>query len=103
MANGNRTGLAHELTTRDEIRLDVEPILNAEPPAEAPAPAAAAQPEPNAGDPLRLYLRQVGRTRVLTREEEVSLARRIETARHDRIAAVLGSPPGLGWVLELSA
>ena len=103
MANGNINGLAHELTTRDEIRLDVEPILNAEPPAEAPAPAAAPQPDPNAGDPLRLYLRQVGRTRVLTREEEVSLARRIETARHDRTAAVLGSPLGLRWVLDLSA
>jgi RNA polymerase primary sigma factor len=99
MVDANGDGLARALTAPDEIRLDVEPILSPEPPAEAPDAASTA----TAGDPLRLYLRQVGRSRLLSREEETALARRIESAHDDRMAAVLGSPLGLRWVLDLPA
>ena len=103
MGEANGDALARELTARDEIRLDVEPIASVEAPVEMPAAGAAAGQDAGPVDPLRLYLRHVGRSRLLSREEEVGLARGIETAHHERTAAVLGSPLGLQWVLGLPA
>ncbi len=48
-------------------------------------------------------MRQAARSRLLERDEELAIARRIDDARCERIVAVLGSPPGLRWVLGLPA
>ena len=34
-------------------------------------------------DPVRMYLKQMGLTPLLTREEEVEISKRIETAEHN--------------------
>jgi RNA polymerase primary sigma factor len=70
----------------------------------APAPAAAARPAPRprvafervddgfvagpGSDPLRMYLKEIGKVALLTAEQEVSLAQRIEAGLHaaERIA-----------------
>jgi RNA polymerase primary sigma factor len=43
-------------------------------------------------DPLRLFLRETARTELLTREEEVSLAQRIEAGREAMLNALVESP-----------
>src|SRR5262249_2298293 len=63
---------------------------------------SAAKPERiESLDPIRLYLRQASRSRLLDREEESALARRIDLARRERAAAVLASSVGLRWILGL--
>jgi RNA polymerase primary sigma factor len=58
---------------------------------------AAVDPEPNHGgdildDPVRMYLRQMGRVALLTREQEVEICKRIEVADREtrRIVYALG-------------
>ncbi len=49
--------------------------------AESPAAGAASADDPYSGDALELYLRQMGSISMLTREEELELADRLETLR----------------------
>ncbi len=51
-------------------------------------------------DPVRVYLREMGQVSLLTREGEVEIAKRIESGLFDADLAVLGTPMGLGRVLE---
>jgi RNA polymerase primary sigma factor len=43
-----------------------------------PDPAPPATPEPARGDMLQLYLNEIGQVKLITREEEIKLARRIK-------------------------
>jgi len=52
-------------------------------------------------DPVRVYLREMGRVSLLTREGEVEIAKRIESASGDAQFAVLGNAWGIQAVLEL--
>jgi len=52
-------------------------------------------------DPIRVYLREMGRVSLLTREGEVEIAKRIESSVHDARFAVLGNAWGVDAVLEL--
>ena len=52
-------------------------------------------------DPVRVYLREMGRVSLLTREGEVEIAKRIESASEDAQFAVLGNAWGIQAVLEL--
>ena len=54
-------------------------------------------------DPVRVYLREMGRVSLLTREGEVEIATRIEAATHDAQFAVLGNAWGIEAVMELGA
>ncbi len=72
------------------------------------APVAAEEVEavadPNAllgADPVRLYLRQMGQTSLLTREGEVEIAKRIEEGEGAAATVALMSPAGLRHVLSL--
>jgi RNA polymerase sigma factor (sigma-70 family) len=104
MANDHGDGLAHELPDRAGLILDVEPIdVPALDDAEYPGNSAGGTERLESLDPIRLYLRQASRSRLLDREEESALARRIDLARRERAAAVLGSPIGLRWILGLPA
>ncbi len=53
-------------------------------------------------DPVRVYLREMGQVSLLTREGEVEIAKRIETAQRDRVIAVIRSPLSVCAVLDLS-
>jgi RNA polymerase primary sigma factor len=52
-------------------------------------------------DPVRLYLRQMGQTALLTREGEVEIAKRIEEGEQAATRCTLGSPLGLRHVAAL--
>ena len=62
------------------------------------AASAAAAPRPGAddiglpGDPVGMYLREMGRTTLLTREGEVALAKRIEAGRRTMLDGLRESP-----------
>ena len=69
------------------------------------AASAAAAPRPGAddiglpGDPVGMYLREMGRTTLLTREGEVALAKRIEAGRRTMLDGLRGSPLTMRAVL----
>jgi RNA polymerase primary sigma factor len=74
-------------------------------PAPAPAPArreeAITTPPSNAGnDPIRMYLAQMAEIPLLTRREEISLAKRIEVTRKRFRRAVLGCAYSLRTTVE---
>jgi RNA polymerase primary sigma factor len=55
------------------------------------------------GDSVSLYLRQMSRFRLLTRDEEISLAKRIEAGERKVLSAILLTPAGAGKVMQLAA
>ena len=69
------------------------------------AASAAAAPRPGAddiglpGDPVGMYLREMGRTTLLTREDEVALAKRIEAGRQTMLDGLRESPLTMSAVL----
>ena len=68
--------------------------------ASAAAPAAAADPG-YTDDPVRMYLREMGRVELLSREGEIAIAKRIEAGRGRMIRGIGESPLTLhaivGW------
>src|SRR5258708_15624011 len=54
-------------------------------------------------DSVRAYLRDMGRLRLLTREEEVDLAKQVEEGERAVLGAVLKSALGVGEILRLGA
>jgi len=105
MMDDHGNGLAHELPTRVGLTLDVEPIgaIELDGAADDTQPDASRRDRAESLDPVRLYLRQAARSRLLDREEEIAIARRIDNGRSARTTAVLGSPLGLRWILALPA
>ena len=69
-------------TTRSQRRWRVSEREPAS--AVAPADQIATSNEPMHGDTLQLYLREIGQVKLLTREEEIKLARRVQ--RRDKQA-----------------
>jgi len=55
-----------------------------------------------ATDPVRVYLREMGQVSLLTREGEVEIAKRIETAQRDRVLAVIRSPLSVRTIVDLA-
>ena len=53
------------------------------------------------GDPVRMYLREMGTVSLLSREGEVEIAKKIEVGEKKVIEEVLSSPLALRYVLEL--
>ncbi len=53
------------------------------------------------GDPVRMYLREMGTVSLLSREGEVEIAKKIEEGEKQVIDEVLSSPLALTYVLEL--
>ena len=52
-------------------------------------------------DPLRLYLREMASVQMLTREQEVAIARRIERGRHTILKAISRSPVLIEELIEI--
>jgi RNA polymerase primary sigma factor len=53
------------------------------------------------GDPVRMYLREMGTVSLLSREGEVEIAKKIEEGENEVIGEALTSPLALRYVLEL--
>jgi RNA polymerase primary sigma factor len=101
IAEEHGDALARALPEERELMLDVESMNAAPELIEAPAIAGSERDRLEQLDPVRLYLRQAARSRLLDRDEEIAIARRIDDARCQRAVALLASPLGLRWVLSL--
>lgn len=55
--------------------------------------------EARGNDPMRLYMKEVYRTCLLSADEEIALAKAMETAESDAIGALSAWPEGLRWAL----
>ncbi|NIP74272.1 MAG: hypothetical protein GWO16_15255, partial [Gammaproteobacteria bacterium] len=54
-------------------------------------------------DPVRMYLREMGYIKLLTREEEVEISKRIEDGQREMIEVLAGSPLVARYLLNLGA
>ena len=64
---------------------------------------STSDPDSGSGrDPVRVYLREMGRVSLLTREGEVEIAKRIESATHDEELAALGNAWGIKAVFDIA-
>jgi RNA polymerase primary sigma factor len=53
------------------------------------------------GDPVRMYLREMGTVSLLSREGEVEIAKKIEKGENQVLHEILTSPPALTYILTL--
>jgi RNA polymerase primary sigma factor len=73
-----------------------------EEPEEAPeAPVAVADSLSDSSDPVRLYLKEMGNFQLLSREQEVEIAKRIEAGEFEVEDEVLRSPVTLDFLIEI--
>jgi RNA polymerase primary sigma factor len=72
-------------------------------PDETAEPAPAADSISESSDPVRLYLREMGNFQLLSREQEVEIAKRIEAGENEVEEEVLRSPVTLDLVIEMGA
>ena len=80
---------------------DVE-VDGKEEPEEAPEAAPAATDSlGESSDPVRLYLKEMGNFQLLSREQEVEIAKRIEAGENEVEEEVLGSPIMLDFVIRV--
>ena len=71
--------------------------------AKESAKASAAQQPVRYDDPVRMYLREMGKVPLLTREGEVEIARRIEDGERQVVAALFRRGPQAGDPLARQA
>src|SRR5208282_214676 len=79
---------------------EIETETKEEPDEQAEAPAAADSLS-ESSDPVRLYLKEMGNFQLLSREQEVEIAKRIEAGENEVEEEVLSSPVTLDYVLRL--
>jgi RNA polymerase primary sigma factor len=72
-------------------------------PDEGTEAAPAADSISESSDPVRLYLREMGNFQLLSREQEVEIAKRIEAGENEVEEEVLRSPVTLDLVIEMGA
>jgi RNA polymerase primary sigma factor len=72
-------------------------------PDETAEPAPAADSIGESSDPVRLYLKEMGNFQLLSREQEVEIAKRIEAGGNEVEEEVLRSPVTLDLVIEMGA
>src|SRR6202008_3693558 len=58
----------------------------------APAKSEAKEPAERTNDPVRMYLREMGSVKLLSREGEIAIAKRFEAGREAMIAGLCESP-----------
>ena len=83
----------------DEV--DLSPDLDIAEPTEAELSAPIVDITEKIDDPVRMYLTQMGEIPLLTREEEISLARKIELTRKQFRKEVLSSGFGMKNAIEI--
>src|SRR5229473_434462 len=72
-----------------------------EEPDESDAAAPAADAISQSSDPVRLYLKEMGNFQLLSREQEVEIAKRIEAGEQEVEEEVLKSPVTLDFLIDL--
>src|SRR6267378_6204544 len=83
---------------------DEAEVEGKEEPEEAPEAAPpAADSLGESSDPVRLYLKEMGNFQLLSREQEVEIAKRIEAGENEVEEEVLRSPVTLDLVIEMGA
>ena len=96
-----------DLATANAAHATASAALIAEP---GPTEEVAVEPEldlsagvdPKSQDPIRIYLREMGSVPLLTREEEVSLAKRMERGHLEVIKAISRSPLVIREIVAVS-
>src|SRR5262249_8609559 len=91
-------GEGGEEAMSEEIDL---PELDVQEPTEAELAAPMVDITEKIDDPVRMYLTQMGEIPLLTREEEISLARKIELTRQQFRKEVLSSGFGMQNAIEI--
>src|SRR5436305_1561136 len=89
----------------EETPLAEEPEKAVEPEwtEEQPEPEEAAERAPGeTADPVRMYLQEMGGVPLLTREEEVAIAKEIESGEREVREAVFSLEPALVYVMNLA-
>jgi RNA polymerase primary sigma factor len=84
--------------TEGELEAEVK-----ERPDETAEPAPAADSISESSDPVRLYLREMSNFQLLSREQEVEIAKCIEAGENEVEQEVLRSPVTLDFVIEMGA
>ncbi len=87
---------AAEIQTVDEDEGFAEDVADSAGESEEPPLVADA-------DPVRVYLRHIGRTRLLTAAEEVQIGEQIERARNELLASLARVPDALDCLVSLAA
>src|SRR6202171_5357891 len=82
--------------TEGELEAEVK-----EEPAEGAAAARAVESIGESSAPIRLYLKEMGNLQLLSREQEVEIAKRIEAGENEVEEEVLGSPSKLDFVIRV--
>jgi RNA polymerase primary sigma factor len=80
-----------------------EDELDTEVKIEPNEPALAADSNSESSDPVRLYLKEMGNFQLLSREQEVEVAKRIEASEKEVEEEILRSPMTLDLVIEMGA
>jgi RNA polymerase primary sigma factor len=80
-----------------------EDELDTEVKIEPNEPALAADSNSESSDPVRLYLKEMGNFQLLSREQEVEVAKRIEASEKEIEEEILRSPITLDLVIEIGA
>ncbi len=96
---GGKKGARRGGDAADEADLPAD--LEASEPSEAEIVAPVVDITEKIDDPVRMYLTQMGEIPLLTREEEISLARKIELTRKQFRKEVLSSGYGLQNAIEI--
>ena len=97
---GKKPGRREEEDTGSDAD-DLSPDLDIAEPTEAELSAPIVDITEKIDDPVRMYLTQMGEIPLLTREEEISLARKIELTRKQFRKEVLSSGFGMKNAIEI--
>ncbi|HMM46064.1 MAG TPA: RNA polymerase sigma factor RpoD [Candidatus Macondimonas sp.] len=92
----------HAPDSEDILLSDVAVTTNDEDEAEEAAAALASSVEGEIGrttDPVRMYMREMGTVELLTREGEISIAKRIEEGQVEALKALAALPASTAFVL----
>jgi RNA polymerase primary sigma factor len=85
----------------DGVETDLETEVKEEA-EEVAEPATPADTLSESSDPVRLYLKEMGNFQLLSREQEVEIAKRIEAGEKEVEEEVLRSPVALDYVIEMA-
>ena len=91
-----------DIKVLEEVPTDDAEVESKEEPEEAPEAAPPATDSlGESSDPVRLYLKEMGNFQLLSREQEVEIAKRIEAGENEVEEEVLGSPVMLDFVIRV--
>ena len=96
-----RSGSSSSASLDDSDDIDLTPDADIAEPTEAELSAPVVDITEKIDDPVRMYLTQMGEIPLLTREEEISLARKIELTRKQFRKEVLSSGFGMKNAIEI--